>query len=105
MSRIIGLVLFVVIVMAAVGGYHVRAQESATLETRVAALQTQVADLESRALPPPSPHLNPGNGQAIGLRESFADGFGVVFICTVMPTSDGVSVLGCARRVDTAPKK
>jgi len=44
-------------VLAGMGGYGVRAQESAELEQRVGMLESRLAAIEGNTLPPPSPHI------------------------------------------------
>ncbi len=66
MARVIGMLGCVLVVGGLAGGYAGKAQEAATLEDRVAALETQVDSLRAASLPPTTmPGMAPdweGNG-------------------------------------------
>lgn len=80
MSRLVGMGLFVVLVVGIAGGTHVRAQENATLEQRVTALEATVAVLQANAVPR-SPNLA-ADGSARDISIVFTDpALGATFLC------------------------
>lgn len=110
MSRLVGMVLFILIVMAGVGGYHGRAQENKTLEQRIMTLESQMTDLRGRestladevaslqttALPPPNPAVA-GLSDEIDRISMFDPDYVFGIVCRDGGAKTGATLHACIR--------